>query len=59
MQKSIQCNGYPYLKQGDKVSYEIEIGEDGRRKAVNVTDPDGNPLQVRFTKFYMSYKRGN
>ena len=47
MQTSIQTDGYRSLREGEDVEFNIESGDDGRTKAVNVTGPNGAPPQVR------------
>ena len=45
-QTSIQTDGYRSLREGEEVEFNIETGDDGRTKAVNVTGPNGAPPQV-------------
>jgi hypothetical protein len=42
-QSSIQSSGYRFLKQGEKVKFDISGSERGRA-AVNVSDPEGKPF---------------
>ncbi|CAM8934931.1 unnamed protein product [Rhodiola kirilowii] len=44
-QSSIQTDGFRSLGEGESVEYEVGSGDDGRTKAVNVTGPDGAPVQ--------------
>lgn len=44
-QTSIRAEGFRSLREGEAVEYDLEIGDDGRNKAVNVTGPDGAPPQ--------------
>uniref|UniRef100_A0A7N0RDS3 Uncharacterized protein n=1 Tax=Kalanchoe fedtschenkoi TaxID=63787 RepID=A0A7N0RDS3_KALFE len=44
-QSSIQSDGFRSLGEGETVEYEVDSGDDGRTKAVNVTGPDGAPVQ--------------
>ncbi|KAF8410433.1 hypothetical protein HHK36_002962 [Tetracentron sinense] len=40
-QSSIKSEGYRSLAEGEAVEFQIECGDDGRTKAVDVTGPDG------------------
>ncbi len=42
---AIQCEGYRSLAVGEKVEFQIERDCRGRRRAVNVTGPDGAEVQ--------------
>lgn len=44
-QSSIRSLGFRSLGEGEAVEYQIEYGDDGRTKAVDVTGPDGAPVQ--------------
>lgn len=44
-QTSIVAEGFRSLRPGEAVEFNIEIGEDGKRKAVKVTGPSGAPPQ--------------
>ena len=46
LQTSIHTEGFRSLKESEPVEYELDIGGDGRCKAVNVTGPNGIPPQV-------------
>ncbi|KAF3792696.1 Glycine-rich protein 2 [Nymphaea thermarum] len=43
-QTSIRSEGFRSLLEGEPVEYEVETGEDGRTKAVDVSGPDGSFL---------------
>ncbi len=51
MQTSIAAEGFRSLREGEEVEFEIEAGEDGRTKAVNVTGPQGAAPQVALCLF--------
>lgn len=40
-QTSINAEGFRSLREGETVEYEVEAGQDGRAKAINVTGPEG------------------
>lgn len=42
---SIKSDGYKSLAEGECVEYVVSKGEDGRTKAVDVTGPNGSPVQ--------------
>uniref|UniRef100_A0A7N0TKX7 CSD domain-containing protein n=1 Tax=Kalanchoe fedtschenkoi TaxID=63787 RepID=A0A7N0TKX7_KALFE len=44
-QSSIQSDGFRNLGEGKTVEYEVDSSDDGRTMAVNVTRPDGTPVQ--------------
>ncbi|CAM8945105.1 unnamed protein product [Rhodiola kirilowii] len=44
-QSSIQSDGFRSLADGETVEFGVESGNDGRTKAVDVTGPDGAPVQ--------------
>lgn len=45
MQKNIETTGFRSLREGEEVEYVLVIGEDGKKKAFNVTGPGGaSPL---------------
>jgi 'Cold-shock' DNA-binding domain len=46
-QTSIQTDGYRSLREAEEVEFDVESGDDGRTKAVNVTGPGGAPPLVR------------
>ena len=46
MQSSIHADGFRSLAEGEVVEFSVETGDDGRTKAVDVTGPEGNPVQV-------------
>lgn len=48
MQTSIQTVGFRALRPGEDVEFDVQEGEDGKRKAVNVTGPKGAPPQVGY-----------
>ena len=55
LQTSIQTDGYRSLREGEDVEFNIETGDDGRTKAVNVTGPNGAPPQVPFRSVFPSH----
>ena len=46
VQTSIRAEGFRSLRESEQVEYDLERGEDGRGKAINVTGPHGAPPQV-------------
>lgn len=44
-QTSIKAEGFRSLMEGESVEFDLEVGDDGRNKAVNVTGPRGAPPQ--------------
>uniref|UniRef100_A0A7N0UX25 CSD domain-containing protein n=1 Tax=Kalanchoe fedtschenkoi TaxID=63787 RepID=A0A7N0UX25_KALFE len=44
-QSSIQSEGFRSLAEGESVEYTVGSGDDGRAKAVDVSGPDGAPVQ--------------
>lgn len=44
-QSSIHAEGFRSLAEGETVEFNVETGEDGRTKAVNVTGPEGAHVQ--------------
>ncbi|OVA19640.1 zinc finger protein [Macleaya cordata] len=44
-QSSIKSEGYRSLAEGENVEFQIEQGDDGRTKAVDVTGPEGGFVQ--------------
>ncbi len=40
-QTSIRAEGFRSLREGEEVEFDVDPGEDGRHKAVNVTGPGG------------------
>lgn len=44
-QSSIKSDGYRSLAENEEVEYEVETGDDGRTKAVDVTGPGGSNVQ--------------
>jgi len=44
-QSTIKAEGFRSLREGERVEFDLESGEDGRNKAINVTGPDGQPPQ--------------
>ena len=49
MQTSIRAEGFRSLREGEEVEFDVEPGEDGRNKAINVTGPGGAPPLVGAT----------
>ena len=49
IQTSILAEGFRSLREGERVEFDVEVSEDGRAKAINVTGPGGLPPQVRST----------
>lgn len=47
-QSNIHSKGFRSLQEGEVVEFDVEHGQDGRVKAVNVTGPGGGPIQVKF-----------
>jgi CspA family cold shock protein len=41
---AVNREGYKFLDDGDAVTYDVESAEDGRLRAINVSDIDGNPF---------------
>ncbi|XXG66154.1 hypothetical protein AAC387_Pa05g3693 [Persea americana] len=44
-QSSIKSDGYRSLAEGEAVEFEIEHGDDGRTKAIDVSGPNGSFVQ--------------
>ena len=44
-QSSIRTEGFRSLGDGEEVEYEVATGDDGRKKAVDVTGPNEGPIQ--------------
>ncbi|XP_020115013.1 glycine-rich protein 2-like [Ananas comosus] len=44
-QSSIKAEGFRSLVEGEAVEFSVAEGDDGRTKAVDVTGPDGLPVQ--------------
>eukprot|EP00210_Caulerpa_lentillifera_P001889 g1817.t1 len=44
-QSTIKAEGFRSLREGERVEFDVEKGQDGRDKAINVTGPDGMPPQ--------------
>ncbi|KAF7456388.1 Cold-shock DNA-binding domain-containing protein [Cryptosporidium felis] len=44
-QQNINVEGFRSLAQEERVEYEIETDDKGRRKAVNVSGPNGAPVK--------------
>jgi cold shock CspA family protein len=40
-QSSLYCKGFRSLQDGEAVEFNLEVQGDGRRKAINVTGPNG------------------
>lgn len=41
-------DGFRSLREGERVEFDLEISDDGRAKAMNVTGPGGEPPEVEF-----------
>ncbi len=41
LQSSIRAEGFRSLREGEFVEFDVEPGEDGRNKAINVSGPGG------------------
>merc|ERR1719400_745009 len=41
----IRAQGFKSLAEGESVEFEIVVQDDGRRKAINVTGPNGSNVQ--------------
>ena len=46
LQTSINVEGFRSLREGEPVEYDLDVSEDGRAKAMNVTGPKGQPPLV-------------
>ncbi|XP_059296845.1 cold shock protein 2-like isoform X2 [Lycium ferocissimum] len=44
-QSGIRSEGFRSLAEGEPVEFDVESGDDGRTKAVNVTGPGGAPVK--------------
>jgi cold shock CspA family protein len=44
-QSNINSDGFRSLREDEEVEFDLMIGEDGKKKAFNVTGPDGQPPQ--------------
>lgn len=44
-QSEIRAEGFRNLAEGEQVEFVIQTGNDGRKKAVNVTGPNGSYVQ--------------
>ncbi|KAL6274089.1 hypothetical protein ACE6H2_024781 [Prunus campanulata] len=44
-QSSIRSDGFRSVAEGESVEFQIAVGEDGKTKAIDVTGPNGAPLQ--------------
>ena len=44
-QSNIKFDGFRSLREEEEVEFDLVIGEDGKKKAFNVTGPDGRPPQ--------------
>lgn len=40
-QSAIQCDGFRSLREGEPVEFLVEMSDDGRAKAIQVTGPNG------------------
>lgn len=52
VQTSIRAEGFRSLREGEQVEYDLEVGDDGRGRAINVTGPQGAPPQVSPKSLY-------
>ncbi len=55
LQTSIRAEGFRSLREGEPVEFDVEPGEDGRNKAINVSGPGGAPPLVNNTKSLRSH----
>jgi 'Cold-shock' DNA-binding domain len=46
VQTSIETQGFRSLAEGEPVEFFVELGNDGKSKAVSVTGPNGAPPQA-------------
>lgn len=44
-QTNIQAEGFRSLREGEEVEFEVEAGPDGRKKAIQVSGPEGSAPQ--------------
>lgn len=50
-QTAVQSSGFRFLKDGERVSYDLTETDRGVQ-ALNVTDPEGQPLDRAQDEFY-------
>jgi len=44
-QTEVYCEGYRSLAEGEPLEFDVQVQDDGRRKATNVTGPNGAPCK--------------
>jgi len=54
----IQAQGFKSLAEGESVEFEVVVQEDGRRKAINVTGPNGANVQGQKRQQFGGMGRG-
>lgn len=50
-QTEIKADGFRNLCEGEEVEFQVQSGDDGRKKAVRVTGPGGAPVKVGLFHF--------
>ncbi|XP_026192051.1 glycine-rich protein 2 [Cyclospora cayetanensis] len=57
-QTEIKADGFRNLSEGEEVEFQVQAGEDGRKKAVRVTGPGGAPVKGDTRRMSPSYGGG-